>query len=121
MEPTQIKEDQGNNCKTLSSIQKCFATLSSHRKSKNRGDIRVTGTIQTACPSFEIACLEFGIKNKGFKRKTILNLESKAKDLREKLSADRCEKLVIPQPITTHKYLWLIRKMHLLKRFGSIE
>jgi hypothetical protein len=53
--------------------------------------------------------------------KTILNLESKAKDLREKLFADRCEKLVIPQTITTHKYLWLIRKMHLLKRFVSIE
>lgn len=50
-----------------------------------------------------------------------MNLESKAKDLREKLSADRCEKLVIPLTITTQKYLWLIRKMHLLKRFGSIE
>jgi hypothetical protein len=56
------------------------------QKEQNRGDIRVTGTIQTACPSFEIACLEFGIKSKGFKRKTILNLVSKAKDLREKLS-----------------------------------
>jgi len=34
MEPMQIKEDQGNNCKILSWVQKCFATPSSHRKSK---------------------------------------------------------------------------------------